>query len=206
MGRQRSVGVEDVRTAVSEIEAEGKAAGIVSVMSRIGGSYGVVKDLLDTVRKERRESLGTALEGIIIEEDDQGIPAPLRPIVDGLAGAWRAMVASERERADVAIVGAQQASDRRVLEAERRLASVQLALEATETQLVDAVERAESAERKAVKAEARSQKLALEVATLQGTLDALPQAAPAPTAAKRKAKSPSSQDASSPENSSLGLE
>jgi hypothetical protein len=83
----------------------------------------VVKELLDTVWRDRREVLGTALEGVI-EEDDKGFSAALRPVVDGLAEAWKAMSPAERQRVDVAIVGVQQASDRRVFEAERRLASV----------------------------------------------------------------------------------
>jgi hypothetical protein len=187
VGRQRSVTAEDVKAAVAEIEAEGKAAGVVAVMTRVGGSHAVVKDLLDKYRGERRESLGAALEAVIEEEQEGGIPAALRPVVDGLAQAWKSMVAAERERADIAIVSAQQASDRRVFAAERRLAGVQQALEATETQLVEAIERAETAEKKAARVEGRAQKLSVDLAAAQARLER-PHGPSASVSTKRKPK------------------
>lgn len=195
MGRQRSVSLEDVRAAVAELEAEGKAAGVVAVMGRIGGSHAVVKDLLDDIRKERREKTGAALEGVV-EDDQEGFPSALRPVVEGLSHAWKAMVAAERERADAVIVSTQQASDRRVFEAEKRLARVQQALEATENQLVQAITSLDSAEKRAVRAEGKVQRQAVELADLKARLDKS-QSHPG----KRKSRSDTTtpQEASSPE-------
>ena len=170
MGRQRSVTPEDVRSAVAEIEAEGKAAGVVAVMSRIGGSHAVVKDLLDAIRKERREASSTALDGVI-DEDSEGFPSALRPILEGLTEAWKSMVVAERERADSAIVSAQQASDRRVQDAERRLAGLQQALEMTEAQLVEAIANLDAAEKRAVRAETRMHKQALDLVDARARLE-----------------------------------
>lgn len=170
MGRQRSVSPEDVRSAVAEIEAEGKAAGVVAVMARIGGSHAVVKDLLDAIRKERREASSTALDGVI-DEDTEGLPSALRPIFEGLAEAWKFMVVAERERADSSIVSAQQASDRRVQDAERRLVGVQQALEATEIQLVEAIASLDAMEKRAVRAEAKVQRQAVELADVKARLE-----------------------------------
>jgi chromosome segregation ATPase len=170
MGRQRSVTPEDVRSAVAEIEAEGKAAGVVAVMSRIGGSHAVVKDLLDAIRKERREASSTALDGVI-EEDSGDFPSALRPILEGLTEAWKSMVAAERERADSAIISAQQASDRRVQDAEKRLAGLQQALEVTETQLVESMANLDAAEKRVARAEARIHKQAIELADVKARLE-----------------------------------
>jgi len=170
MGRQRSVSPEDVRSAVAEIEAEGKAAGVVAVMARIGGSHAVVKDLLDAIRKERREASSTALDGVI-DEDSEGFPSALRPIFEGLAEAWKFMVVAERERADSSIVSAQQASDRRVQDAERRLVGVQQALEATEIQLVEAIASLDAMEKRAIRAEAKVQRQAVELADVKARLE-----------------------------------
>lgn len=170
MGRQRSVSPEDVRSAVAEIEAEGKAAGVVAVMARIGGSHAVVKDLLDAIRKERREASSTALDGVI-DEDSEGFPSALRPIFEGLAEAWKFMVVAERERADSSIVSAQQASDRRVQDAEKRLVGVQQALEATEIQLVEAIASLDAMEKRAVRAEAKVQRQAVELADVKARLE-----------------------------------
>lgn len=171
MGRQRSVSVDDVRAAMVEIESEGKTAGVVSVMARIGGSHGVVKEMVDSVREERRKASALALDGVVIDEDNEGFPSALRPILEGLSQAWKAMVAAERERADSAIVAAQQASDRRVQDSEKRLASVQQALEVTETQLVEAIANLDAAEKRASRAEAKVQKQAVEIGAVKARLE-----------------------------------
>ena len=81
------------------------------------------------------------------------------------------MVAAERERADSAIVSAQQASDRRVQDAERRLVGLQQALEVTETQLVEAMINLDAAEKRVTRAEAKIQRQAVELADVKARLE-----------------------------------
>lgn len=161
--------IDAVRAAVEGIEAAGGAAGVVAIMERCGGSYPVVKGLLDQVRAERAESR-TGLIGDIVP-DEGPYPAALTELFEGMAAAWRGMVAGERDRADRTILAAQQAADRRVVDAERRSEGLERELERTEALLAEMSEDLEREQGRSRRLEGRVQRLERELAQAVGRLE-----------------------------------